>query len=151
MLQGLYIPLSTSTPIRVQPANQPTADSAQEDSPYQQVIPGIPPHSYPSLAALRTGSGLTIAPPISFSRRIINDIEEQKRKALKGTVEGIVRLNNTSPILEVDEEIDYTPVQGVTQQQRTVQADTQEETLQPESSLPEDTSVKKTMGKMQDP
>ena len=108
----------------MQPANQQPADSAHEGSLYQQVIPGIPPHSlYPTLVALRTGTELAIAPPIPFSRRIINDIEKQQRKALEGTVEGIVRLTNTSPKLEVDKETDDTPVLDVTQQQRTVQAD----------------------------
>ena len=45
VLQGPYAPLSTSTPICMQPANQLTTDSVLEESPYQQVIPGIPPQS----------------------------------------------------------------------------------------------------------
>ena len=69
VLQEPYIPLSTSTPIHVQPANHLTTDSALEESPYQQVIPSIQPQSlYPTLAALGTGSDLAIAPPIPFSR-----------------------------------------------------------------------------------
>ena len=41
MLQGPYIPLSTSTPIHMPQGNQQTMDSAQDESPFQQVIPGI--------------------------------------------------------------------------------------------------------------
>ena len=140
----------------MQPANQQAADSAQEDSPYQQVIPGIPPHSlYPALAALSTSTETAITPPIPLSRRAINDIEEQQRRALKDTVEGIVRLRralkdtvegivrltNTLPILDIDEEIDDTPTPGAIQYQNVTQADTGEETLQLES-LQEDTGMK---------
>ena len=143
VLQKPYVPLSTSTPIHVQPANQLTTDSALEESPYQHVIPGIPPQSlYPSLSALGTDSDLAIAPPIPFSRRVINDIEEQQRKALEDTVEDIARSTSTSSLLEVAEEADDTPAPSVTPQQRTTQADTQEETLQLQSSQPEDTGVK---------
>ena len=132
VLQGPYVPLSTSTPICMQPANQLTTDSALEESPYQQVIPGIPPQLlYPSLSALGTGSDLAMTSPIPFSRRVINDIEEQQRKALEVTVEGIVRSTNISPISEVVEEVDDTPAPGVTPQQRVTHADTQEGTLQP--------------------
>ena len=42
VLQGPYIPLSTSTPIHVSQGNQQTMDSAQDESPFQQVIPNIP-------------------------------------------------------------------------------------------------------------
>ena len=38
VLQGPYVPLSTSTPIHMQQDNQPATDSAQEESPFQQVI-----------------------------------------------------------------------------------------------------------------
>ena len=116
VLEGPYVPLSTSTPICVQPANQQTADSAQEDSPYQQVIPGIPPHSlYPTLVALSTNAEIAIAPPIPFSRGVINDIEEQQRRALEGIVEDIVRSTDTSLILEVDEKTDDAPIPGTIQ------------------------------------
>ena len=42
VLQGPYMPLSTNTPIYMQPTNQPKTDNALEESPYQQVISGIP-------------------------------------------------------------------------------------------------------------
>ena len=113
----------------MQQDNQPTTDSALDKSPFQQVIPGILQQSlYPSLAALGTSINTAITPPMSFSRRVINDIEEKQRKALEDTVEGIVRSTNTSPILEIEEQAEEAIVPGVTSQARTTQADTQEET-----------------------
>ena len=144
VLQGLYMPLSTSTPICMQQDNQPMTDSALDESPFQQVIPGIPQQSlYPSLAALGTSINTAVIPPIPFSRRVINDIQEKQRKALKNTVEGTVGSTNTSPTLEVEEHAEEAIVPGITSQARMIQADTQEETLQPESSETENTSVKK--------
>ena len=57
-------------------------------------------------------------------------------------MEGIIRLTNTSPIPEEErkEEEVITPSSNL--QACTTQADTQEETLQPESSKIEDTSTK---------
>ena len=74
---------------------------------------------------------------------MINDIEEKQRRALKGTVEGEIRSTNTSPILEVEEQAEEVTVPDVTSQTGTMQADTQEDTLQPESSEIEDTRIKK--------
>ena len=105
VLQGPYIPLSTSTPIHVPQGNQQIMDSAQEESPFQQVIPNILEQSlYPSLAALGTSLNTAASPPIPFSRRVINDIEEQQRKALKDTMEGTIRSTNTSPTFDLDEQ-----------------------------------------------
>ena len=68
VLQGPYMPLSTSTPIWVQQDNQPKTDSALDESPFQQVIPGILQQSlYPSLAALGTSINTAVTPPIPFS------------------------------------------------------------------------------------
>ena len=59
-------------------------DSAPDEFPFQQVIPSIPQQSlYPSLTSLGTSLNTAVSPPIPFSRRVINDIEEQQRKALK--------------------------------------------------------------------
>ena len=41
MLQGPYVPLSTSTSMHVPQGNQQTTDSAQDESPFQHVIPSI--------------------------------------------------------------------------------------------------------------
>ena len=81
---------------------------------------------YPSLAALGTSVNMAVSPPIPFSRRVINDAEEQQRKALKDTVEGTIRLTNTSPTLEVEEQKEEVIIPSVNSQAGTTQADTQE-------------------------
>ena len=86
---------------------------------------------------------MAVSPPIPFSRRVINDIEEKQRKAFEDIVEGTIRLTNTSPTSEVEEQAEEAIVSGVNSQARTTQADTQEETLQLESSEIEDTGIKK--------
>ena len=58
-------------------------------------------------------------------------------------MEGTIRLTNTSPTSEVEEQAEEAIVLGVNSQARTTQGDTQEETLQPESSEIEDTGIKK--------
>ena len=78
-----------------------------------------------------------------LSRRVINDIEEQQRKTLKDTVEGTIRLTNTLPTSEVEEQEEEVIIPSVNPQAGTTQADTEEETLQLESSEIEDTSIKK--------
>ena len=123
--------------------NQPPMDSAPDESPFQEAIPNILQQSlYPSLAAMGTTINTTVSPSIPFAGKVINDIEEQQRKTLENTVEGIIRLTNTSPIPEEEgkEEEVITPTSNL--QVPTTQADTQEETLQPESSKLEDTSTK---------
>ena len=55
VLQGPFIPLSTSTPICVPQGNQQMMDSTPDESPFQQVILRILQQSlYPSLTALGT-------------------------------------------------------------------------------------------------
>ena len=137
------MPLSTSTPIHVSQDNQPPTDSAPDESPFQKVIPSIPQQSlYPSLAVMGTSRNTVVSPSIPFTRKVINDIEEQQRKTLKNTVEGIIRLTNTSPIPKEEgkEEEVLTPSSNL--QVPTTQANTQEETLQLESSKIEDTGTK---------
>ena len=69
--------------------NQQTMDSAPDESPFQQMIPSILQMSlYASLAALETSVNTAVSLPMPFSRRVINDIEEQLRKALKDTALG---------------------------------------------------------------
>ena len=58
-------------------------------------------------------------------------------------MEGTIRSTNTSPTSEVEEQAEEAIVPGVTSQARTTHVDTQEETLQPESSEIEDTGIKK--------
>ena len=123
--------------------NQPPMDSAPDESPFQQVIPNIPQQSlYPSLAAMGTSINTAVSPAIPFTRKVINDIQEQQKKTLQTTVEGIIRLTNTSPLPEEErkEEEVITPSSNL--QVPTTQADTQEKTLQLESSKIEDTHTK---------
>ena len=89
-----------------------------------------------------TSINTATSPSIPFARKVINDIEEQQRNTLEDTVEGIIRSTNTSPIPEEEgkEEEVITPSSNL--QAGTTQADTQEETLQSESSKIEDTSTK---------
>ena len=124
--------------------NQQMTDSAQDESPFQQVIPNVSQQSlYPLLAALGTSLNTTVSLPIPFFRRVISDIEEQQRKALKDTVEGTIRSTNTSPTSEPDEQDQEVSFQSVKPQAALTQAETQEETLQLESLETEDTSIKK--------
>ena len=54
---------------------------------------------------LISGTGNTaVSPAIPFSRRVINNIEEQQRKTLEDTVEGTIKLTNTSPTFDLDEQ-----------------------------------------------
>ena len=125
MLQGPYIPLSTSTPICVPQGNEQTMDSAPDESPFQQVIPSKLQQSlYPSLAALRTSLNTAVSPPIPFPRRVINDIEEQQRKALKDTVEGTIRSINTSPTSDLEEQDEEVIIPNIKPQAGITQADT---------------------------
>ena len=143
VLQGSYMPLSTSTSIRVSQDKQPPMESTPDKSPFQQVIPSILQQSlFPSLAVMGTSINTLVSPSIPFARKVINDIEEQQRKTLEDTVEGIIRSTNTSPIPEEEgkEEEVITPSSNL--QAHITQADTQEETLQPESSKIEDTGTK---------
>ena len=58
-------------------------------------------------------------------------------------MDGIVRSTNTSPTSEVEEQEEEAIIPSVNPQAGTTHAGTQEETLQPESSEIEDTSIKK--------
>ena len=91
---------------------------------------------------MKTSIKTVVSPSIPFARKVINDIEEQQRKTLKNTVEGIIRLTNTSPIPEEEGKEEEVIIPSSNPQVRTTSADTQEETLHPESSQIEDISTK---------
>ena len=112
--------------------NQQTMDSAPYESPFEQVIPSILQQSlYPSLAALGNSLNTVVSPPIPFSRRVINDTEEQQRST------------NTSPTSDLEEQDEEVIIPRIKPQAGITQADTQEETLQLESLETEDTGIKK--------
>ena len=107
------------------------------------MIPNILQQSLYTLAGLSTSTNTAVSPPIPFSRRVINDIEEQQGKALKDTVEGTIMSTNTSPTFDLDEQDQEISIQSVKLQATVTQADTQEKTLQLESLETEDTGIKK--------
>ena len=84
----------------------------------------------------------SISSSIPFSRRVINDIKEHQRRALKDSVESTNSGTNTSPVPapEEQEEEVITPNTGL--QTRIMPAETPEETLQLESLEIEDTGIK---------
>ena len=58
-------------------------------------------------------------------------------------MEGAIRLTNTSPTSDLEEQDEEVIIPSIKPQARITQADTQEETLQPESLETEDTGIKK--------
>ena len=138
-----YVPLSTSMPVHVPSDNQQTTEATQDASSFQQMIPNISQQSlYPSLVAMGTSINTSIYPSIPFSRRVINDIEEHQRRALDDSVEGTNRGTNTSPVPDPEEQAKEVIPPNTGLQARIIPAETQEETLQPESLETQDTGVK---------
>ena len=114
-----YVLLSTSMPVCVPSDKQQTTEAAQDESPFQQVIPNLSQQTlYPSLAAMGTTINTSISPSIPFSRRVINDIEKCQRRALDDSVEGTTRGTNTSPVPGPEEQedivISYNPKYRIT-------------------------------------
>ena len=81
-------------------------------------------------------------PSIPFSRRVINDKEEHQRRALDDSVEGTNRGTNTSPVPDPEEQAEEVITSNTGLQAGIIPAETQEETLQPESLETQDTSIK---------
>ena len=107
------------------------------------MIPNILQQSlYHSLVAVGTSINTAISPSLPLSRRVINDIEEHKRKVFNSYVEGMDRGTNTSPVQSLDEQQDKTRTTSKGQKPVVTQADLQEQTLQLESPETEDTSMK---------
>ena len=89
-----------------------------------------------------TSINTSVSPSIPVSRRVINDIEEDQRRAFNDSVEGTNRGTNTSPVLTPEEQGEevITPNTGL--QAGIIPAETQEETLQLESLETLDTGIK---------
>ena len=103
LMQGPYVPLSTSTPVHAPSDNNQYEEATEDKSSFWQVIPSILQQSlYPSLAAM--GSSLNTALSPSLARRVINEIEEHQRTVLDSYTEGMDREMNTSPVLSLDEQ-----------------------------------------------
>ena len=105
LMQGPYVPLSTSTPVHMPSDNNQYAEAVQDESSFRQVIPSIPQQSlYPSLPAMGSSPNTTLSPSIPLARRVTNEIEEHQRTVLDGYAEGMDRETNTSPVLSSDEQ-----------------------------------------------
>ena len=89
-----------------------------------------------------TSINTSLSPSIPFSRRVIDDIEEHQRRALDDSVEGTNRGTNTSPVPDPEEQAKEVTTPNAGLQARIIPAETQEETLQPESLETQDTSIK---------
>ena len=143
VIHGPHVPLSTSTPVCMPSDNQQTTEAAQDESSFQQVIPNISKQSlYPSLAALETSINTSVSPSIPFSRRVINDIAEHQRKALNDSVEGTTRGTKNSPVPSPEEQEGEVITPNTGSQAGIIPAETQKETLQPESLETQDTCIK---------
>ena len=105
LMQGPFVPLSTSTPVHAPSDNNQYTEAAQDKSAFQQVIPNILQQSlYPSLAATGSSPNTALSPSIPLGRRVINEIEKHQRTVLDSYAEGMDRGMNTSPVLSSDEQ-----------------------------------------------
>ena len=86
----------------------------------------------------------SISPSIPFCRRVINDIEECQRRALNDSIESTTRGTNTSPVPGPEEQEEEVITPNTRLQARIIPAETQEETLQPESLETKNTGIKQT-------
>ena len=142
-MQGLYVPLLTSTSVHAPSDNNQYTDATQNESSFWQVIPHIPQQSlYPSLAAMGSSPNTALSPSIPLTRRVINEIEEHQRTVLDSYTEGMDREMNTSPVLSSDEQQVKTKNTLTGPQPVDVNAELQDNMLQPESPGKEDTGIK---------
>ena len=98
---------------------------------------------------METSINTSISPSIPFSRRVINDIEEHQRRVLDDSVEGTNRGTNTSPTPNPGKQEEEVIIPNTGLQVGITPAETQEETLQPESLKTQDTDIKQ-VNPMQD-
>ena len=108
---GSHVPVAASTPTGTTAHMQ---SSPQEDS-YQEIIPGIPQGSlYPTLSSLSSGPVAPATNEHSLHNRVTKVLDqylqdaEQLHTSEDNYFDGIIRSTNTSPILEVEEQIDQT-------------------------------------------
>ena len=143
LMQRSYVPLSTSIPVHTPSDSNQYTEATQGEMPFWQVIPNIPQLSlYPSLAAMGSSPNTALSPSIPLARRVINEIEEHQRTVLDSYAEGMDREMNTSPVLSSDEQQVETKNTLTGPQPVDMNAEVQDNTLQPESPEKEDTSIK---------
>ena len=135
LMQGPYVPLSTSTPVHAPSDDNQYTKATQDKSSFQQVIPNIPQQSlYPSLAAMGSSRNTALSPSIPLTRRVINEIEEHQRTAMD-------REMNMSPVLSSDEQQVKIKNPLIGPQLVDMHAEIQDNMLQLESPEKEDTSI----------
>ena len=142
LMQGPYVPLSTSTPVHASPDNIQYTEAAEAESSFWQVIPNILQRSlYPSLATMGSSPSTASSPSIPLARRVINEIEEHQRTVLDIYAEGMDREMNTPPVLYSDEQ--QVEIKNTLTGSQLVEtcAEVQDNTLQPESPEMVDTSA----------
>ena len=108
---GSHMPVAASTTTGTAAHMQ---SSPQEDS-YQEIIPGIPQGSlYPTLSSLSSGRVAPATNEHSLLNRVIKGLDQYLQHAEQlcasedNYFDGIIRSTNTSPILEVEEQVDLT-------------------------------------------
>ena len=108
---GSHVPVAVRTPTGTTAYMQ---SSPQEDS-YQKIIPGIPQGSlYPTLSSLSSGPEAPATNEHSLHNRVTKGLDqylqdvEQLHASEDNYFNGIIGSTNTSPILEVEEQVDQT-------------------------------------------
>ena len=108
---GSHVPVAASTPAG-KAAHMHS--SLQEDS-YQEIIPGIPEGSlYPTLSSLSSGPVAPVTNEHSLHNRVTQGLDQYLQDAEQlcasedNYFDGTIRSTNTSPILEVEEQVDLT-------------------------------------------
>ena len=130
--------------MRTQQEVQPTTEDAQDELPNRQLIPNVSPQQlYPSLVAMSSGMHLETSSLISFTRKVINDVEEYQRSTLETSVAGVHRSSKTSPTQ--DSQNNDANIPTLNTPDIHTQVDTQDETLLLES-LPTEDSGKLKIG-----
>ena len=140
LMQGPYVPLSTSTPVHMPSDNNQYTEAAHDKTSFWQVIPNIPQQSlYPSLAAMGSSPNTALSPSIPLARRVINEIEEHQRTVLDNYAEGIDR---EYLVVSLDEQQVETKDTLTGPQPVDASAEVPDNMLQPESPEKEDTGIK---------
>ena len=108
---GSDVPVAASTPTGTTAHVQ---SSLHEDS-YQEIIPGIPKGSlYPTLSSLSSGPVAPATNEHSLHNRVTKGLDqylqdtEQLCASEDNYFDGTIRSTNTSPMLEVEEQVDQT-------------------------------------------
>ena len=108
---GSHVPVAASTPTGTTTHMQ----SSPHEGSYQEIIPGISQGSlYPTLSSLSSGPVTPATNEHPLHNRVTKGLDqylqdaEQLRTSEDNYFDGTIRSTNTSPILEVEEQVDQT-------------------------------------------